>query len=621
MSVIRPAHGEVALALLCAAWAAAFLVPDWPTAVVSAPLVGLAVLPHRRRPAVAALALAGLLLLSQWLAGTPSENPWPIAAVFVVTYALGRHAEPASRGAVPLAVLALALVAADPALPTIVFGFVLLGSVWGFGYLVRWRSSAASRATAASAELAAVDPTVRAEQVVAEERARLAGDALAVVRGAVTTMQRHAGDADADLDPATLEAIQVEGRRAIRELRRLLGLLRSEPEADSAPPDATPQRRVWPVDLATAVAVAVFAVLEILVDPSPVSTTGVALAILLAAPVALRRTDPALACVLAVLSPAVALAFAVPLPLGLWTAVVAVLLAWSATADGRPRGYVALGTFAVVLLLAVQRGHPGNEAMMLAVIGLAATAGHLWAARGREERSATAAAARLRAEHEKVAEMAVRAERLRLARDLHDVVSHAVGVMVLQAGAAAALRTEEPARAREAVRAVHTAGTQALSELEILFGLLDGGAVGVAGVTAQTDSTDLAGELEALVERMRGAGLRVSLATDERLPVDREVAATAYRVVQEALTNAARYAPGSDVEVRIRMDATVLDVTVRDVGPRTASAAPSGGGFGLVGLAERVRAHGGDLTTGPRPEGGFVVSARLPTTAQTEVRS
>lgn len=616
MNVRWPRVGEAVLAAACALWAAFFLAAVGTGALLTAPLAGLAVLPYRRRPVVAALAVAALAAVHAWLLAVPSENPSLLAALFVVVYTLGRYATLASSAAPALLLLLAAFVAGDPTVPTLVFGTLLFSAILGFGRLVRRRTDAAEQATATAAELADLDPAARARQVVAEERARLAGEALAVVRAAVAGMHRLARDAADTLDPHALAAIQDEGRRATGELRRLLGLLRSEAEASAAQEGVTARRRPWRVDLLTAAGLASMGLLESVVEPAPVGAVGLALVVLLAATVALRRTDPALACVLAV-----ALFLAAPVPVGLWTGAVAALLAWSTTTHGHLRDYAALAVLTGVLLLHVHRYDPGNEAILLAVLALAAVAGHLWAARDREERSATAVAARLRAEHQAVAQRAVRAERLRLARELHDVASHGVGVMVLQAGAAAVLRPTDPDRARAAVRAVQAAGEQALSELEVLFGLLDAGAVGAPGLATAAPVTDLADSLEALVDRTHQAGLRVSLGLHADLNGRPELAATAYRIVQEALTNAVKYAPGGSVEVDIAERDAVLEVCVGDSGPQNATAAAPGIGYGLVGLAERVRAHGGELAAGPRGEGGFAVDARLPLTQQLEATS
>jgi signal transduction histidine kinase len=209
----------------------------------------------------------------------------------------------------------------------------------------------------------------------------------------------------------------------------------------------------------------------------------------------------------------------------------------------------------------------------------------------------------------------VQEERLRLARDLHDVVSSAVGVMVLQAGAALAQRDRDPERAARAVSEVLSAGTAALTELDALAGLLDAHADG--GDRAVTDG--LHPSLQALAARLGAGGLDVRLHTCGELPQGAEDVTVAYRVVQEALTNAARHAPGSHVRVLLEATGPDLLVTVHDDGnpdgnhEGTGATPPgAGAGFGLVGLTERVRARGGSVAAGPAPGGGFLLTARLP---------
>jgi signal transduction histidine kinase len=203
----------------------------------------------------------------------------------------------------------------------------------------------------------------------------------------------------------------------------------------------------------------------------------------------------------------------------------------------------------------------------------------------------------------------VRAERLRLARELHDVASHAIGVMVLQAGAAEVQCAADPAAAAAALDLVRTAGVQAQAELAVLFGLLDAGAVGNPGLATTSRAPDLVERVGTLVGRMQAGGLAVTLENDGDLTGDLVPAGTAYRVVQEALTNAVRHAPGSRVVVRLAREDDALRVEVTDDGPPSEAGE---GGFGLVGLAERVRGEGGQVAAGPRPDGGFTVSALLP---------
>jgi signal transduction histidine kinase len=437
--------------------------------------------------------------------------------------------------------------------------------------------------------------------VVAEERARLAGDALHIVRMAVEAMHRDAVAAERDLDPRALAAIQDGGRRAVAELRRLLGLLRSEPEPPSPAP-AGPAR-VGRHALLVAAGLMALALVDVAAWSSGAAPGQIALTLAFAATVALVPFGPATACLAAVVPSLLATALDAPLAYGFSMVLASGVLAWSAAADGRPRSLAALAVLLVVTLAVIHVDSPGNEAIVVASFALAAVAGHVWGRREREGSEALATAARLRSEHERVKEAAVREERLRLARELHDVASHAIGAMVMQAGAALALRERDEAAARAAVRAVQDAGTEATSELAMLFGLLDAGAVGAAGLAAGGEP-----DLEGLARRMRGGGLTVAI--HGPMPDDPVLKATVYRVVQEALTNAARHAPGSHVEVVLSVEGSRFVVTVRDDGPGASE--EKGGGFGLVGLAERVRALGGELVAGPAPAGGFAVTARLP---------
>ena len=444
--------------------------------------------------------------------------------------------------------------------------------------------------------------------------------ALRTIRAAVVAMAGHAQRAERDLDRSAMVAIQQQGRDATTELRRLLGLLRTEADVAANPPAASRPARRWRTDLVTAAAVAalytgemaLYTRLEVMPERALGGPFGAVLAVGFVVTLALRRTDPVLACLAAAVAPAGTLILGRPLPYGLWSAAVFMLLAWSTAGEGSRRAYGALSLLAVLLLADVYRDEPGNVAMTFALLALSAVAGHVWTARQREERTSEATATSLKAQHDAIAAAAVQSERLRLARELHDVASHAVGVMVLQAGAAAALADRAPGQAREALSTVRSTGADAQVELDVLFGLLDAGAVGAAGLAASPDPGGLDDVLHALAGRIEAAGLRVSLHLAERLPADPQLAATIYRVVQEALTNATRYAPGAAVEVTVAEQNRMLEVTVRDDGPGQEPTISSAGGFGLVGLAERVRALGGTVTAGPAAGRGFVVTARLP---------
>ncbi|MEA2330096.1 MAG: hypothetical protein QOH58_234 [Thermoleophilaceae bacterium] len=608
-------RAEVLLAVACGAWAAVFFAPEGAAALAVAPVLGLAVLPLRRRPELSGLAVAAAIGLAA-AAGVPEENAGTLAGGLTAVYGLGRYA--GRRGLGVVAAMAVALVVPEGfALPDVLFVAVVLAATWACGRLVRRRTGSARRAAARAAELAAQDPEDLAAGVVAEERARLAGAALAVVRGAVETMRRDALAAEQALDPRALAAVQEGGRAAVADLRRLLGLLRAEEQPDvGAPAAPVPSRRLPPrADVATAAGLAAVAVAETMAWGPSTPAASLALTLLLVGCVALRRWDAPLACALAMAPSALAAALDEPLVYGFGIAATLALLAWSAGTDGRPRALAAVAVLAGVTVAVARADDPGNEGILLVTFALPAVAGHLWAVRGREVDASEATAAGLRAAQEEAAERAVRGERLRLARELHDVASHAVGVMVLQAGAALALRGRDDAAARAALGAVQRAGSEAVAELDVLFGVLDAGAVGPPGLATPAADLDLGPALRALVDRIRGAGLDVTLAMPEGLTVEPETAATALRVVQEALTNAVRHAPGSRVAVGLELAPGQLAVAVQDDGPGAGTHEP---GFGLAGLAERVRAAGGELSAGPRAGGGFAVTARLPAPVRTE---
>jgi signal transduction histidine kinase len=213
---------------------------------------------------------------------------------------------------------------------------------------------------------------------------------------------------------------------------------------------------------------------------------------------------------------------------------------------------------------------------------------------------------RLELEAAQQAELAASRERARIAREMHDVVAHGLSVMVVQADGARYAAAADPASVVPALETISSTGRGALTEMRQMLGLLRTDED--AGVRPQPG---LAG-IPALLEEARSAGVVV----DASLPAaDRDVpdgvGLTAYRLLQEALTNVRKHAgPGAHVEVRVTVDDEV-SVDVRDDG-RGASASDDGKGLGLLGMRERVAAHGGSFAAGPRRGGGFEVSARIP---------
>ena len=221
-------------------------------------------------------------------------------------------------------------------------------------------------------------------------------------------------------------------------------------------------------------------------------------------------------------------------------------------------------------------------------------------------------AARLEREQEAAAVRAVEEERTRIARELHDVVAHSMSVMVVQAGAARRSVDRNPDAAKEAMVAIEQTGRQALDEMRRLLGVLrrDGDES-----LARAPQPSVR-HLDALVHQMREAGLPIDFAVEGR---PRDLAAgldlSAYRIVQEALTNVLKHAGAARAEVRLCYGDHALELQVRDDGRGRAAAlvgARSGGGNGLVGMRERVALYGGELSAGPRRGGGYEVKATLP---------
>jgi signal transduction histidine kinase len=205
-------------------------------------------------------------------------------------------------------------------------------------------------------------------------------------------------------------------------------------------------------------------------------------------------------------------------------------------------------------------------------------------------------------------------ERARIARELHDVVTHNVSVMVIQAGAARKVMDANPAEAREALLAVEAGGRAAMTELRHVMGLLTMDSDG-SDPTATTDLTPQPGldRLDALVQRVRDIGVPVELSTiGQPRPLPSGVELTAYRVVQEALTNTVKHAAGSAATVSVEYGTDELRVEVTDTGGTPAASAATGNRHGLVGLRERLALYGGTLSTGPRLSGGYRVTALIP---------
>jgi signal transduction histidine kinase len=252
-------------------------------------------------------------------------------------------------------------------------------------------------------------------------------------------------------------------------------------------------------------------------------------------------------------------------------------------------------------------GHLTAELIFIPVdFGISWAAGFALRERAERAEAAEERAARAEREREAAARVAVAEERARIARELHDIVAHAVSVMVLRVGAVRHQLPDALAEDRDALRDVERAGRIALAEMR---GLL-------AAMRRDGDEAELSPQpgldgLDSLLDEIGRAGLPVELHVDgEPIPLPRGVDLSAYRIVQEGLTNALKHAHASDADVTVRYGQHELGIEVRDNGQ--GSATTDGLGHGLVGIRERVKIYGGEMSVGTATGGGFVLSTRLP---------
>jgi len=360
------------------------------------------------------------------------------------------------------------------------------------------------------------------------------------------------------------------------------------------------------------------------VIPRPSGPGGLALMVTLATvasgALALRRRYP-----LAVLCVVTAATLATPQSVLRLTFYAFVIAVYSAAVYS-PYRVAALAALPVAVVLV---GTSGNSVtpivpneyialLILAPMAVAAVGLRTWKLRTDEGRTRLTALERDQAE---ALRRAVEHERARIARELHDVVTHNVSVMIIQAGAARKIMKTSPEEAGEALLAVEAGGRAAMTELRHVMGLLtmaeeaegtDAAAV-QAGTAAELAPQPGLDQLETLVGRVRDAGLPVGLTvTGPPRPLPPGLELAAYRVVQEALTNTVKHASGATAAVTVEYAPELLRVEVTDTGGQPGVATPTGNGRGLIGLRERLAVHDGTLNTGRRLTGGYRVEALIP---------
>ena len=275
----------------------------------------------------------------------------------------------------------------------------------------------------------------------------------------------------------------------------------------------------------------------------------------------------------------------------------------------RRKAYAGYGISVAVLVFVatmLPNKSVGNYLWPLVLFSAVWAAGFFLSSRNQQIVQAAERAERAERAREEEARAAVAEERARIARELHDVVGHSVSVMTVQAAAARRLLKPDQEREREALLVVEQTGREALAEMRRLVGVLR--RPEEAPALAPQPSL---GHVDKLVAQAKDAGLPVELHVEGKpVSLSAGIDLTAYRLVQEGLTNAVKHANAEHAEVLVRYSDGHVEITVSDDGRGGGNG--DGGGHGLVGMRERVSVYGGELEAGPRPEGGYALHARLP---------
>jgi signal transduction histidine kinase len=574
--------------------------------------------------------LLGVLYATAGLAGFDVSQPasW-LPLVAAAAFAAGAYA-PRARWPLGLGAVLVALGLLYGALewltefePSVLFGLALSVGPWALGLALR-AALDRERDARAAAERARIEGELARGRAVAAERERIAAELHDVLAHALGAMVLQASAAAELVGRRPGEARRVlsgvasAGQEALAETGRLLRILRAEHEGRLAPPQEpeqeTADRRpaVGLRDAALPLLFAAVATTEIVANGYGPLWAMLGSVWLACGVLVLRRALP-LAMPLAV--PAIFLA---PRLVGGEPNELASLLlvgGLAVFAAGRhvPPRRLGLGLAAVLVAGAlsaadvVTRGELAADLILVFVLALApwAVGAALRASLARTGRHA-AAAERARLEAEVHAADAVAADRRRIARELHDLLASSLGVMTVQASAAAELVPADPARAAAAVAEVERAGRAALAGGGRLLRLVReddrNGTVPQPGLA----------ELAALADDCARAGLEVELEDAALGRVPAGVAVSLYRIVQEALTNALKHAPGSRVRVRLSRGPGGVAVEVANGRPGSPPRTIARSGHGLTGLRERVEVFGGTLEAGPTPEGGFRLAATIP---------
>jgi signal transduction histidine kinase len=618
----------VAVALFAAAEVELVLAGLGPRSALAAAVATLPLAFRRRAPVLIVLiVVVAFVLGGDWV----EETNVGFVVFLLASYSVGAYASRtrAVVGAGVLGAVTAGAVLLDGDGGDFPFVLFMVGMPWLAGRAVRRYRERAERLEELAERLEG-ERVVGARLAVAEERQRMAAELHDAVGHAVSTMVVQAGAAEEVLadNPerarAALAAIQRTGRDAIRELRVTLAVLRASPERARPAPPADPvaegmtgwRRRLgWSPRADAVVAVLVLALGEAyaLLDSAMADVRlPVAVAQLLAAAaIAIRSRRPFTALLLALAAMA-AESILIDADPESPASPIATLLALYSVAARADRGRAAVAAtlgIAVpcVLELTADNGDIFDVWVIVPVFVVPWLAGRAVRASRRQADRLRLLTERLRRERDARVRLALIEEHTRIARELHDSVAHAVSVMVLQAGAAEEVLTSAPDRARAAVRASEELGRQALGDLRRMLGVL--GAQEPAGALAPPVGL---GQVDRLIAHMRQAGLPVRLemhGAPAKLPAGVDI--SAYRIIQEGLTNALKHAGAVPTTVTLDYGHDALEVEIADDGGGLGRASLAGAGQGLIGMRERVALYGGTLEAGHKAGGGYLVRARL----------
>jgi signal transduction histidine kinase len=294
---------------------------------------------------------------------------------------------------------------------------------------------------------------------------------------------------------------------------------------------------------------------------------------------------------------------------------------YSISAHRNLRGAIIAGAVTAVVLfvsyrIATWEPNTADSAFDILAIGTAVALGDGTRTRMRLAAAQAARLAAADAEQERLARQTVLDERTRIARELHDLVAHSMSIVAVQAGVGHYLIDRDPAQAKDALATIETTSRQALTEMRRMLGVLRVDTSGEADHDAGTlEPQPGTNDIATLVADAADQGLDAHLIVEPPGPLPdlpSGVALSAYRIVQEALTNARKHAGPAHVTVTVRNDAEQLALTIDDDGRGMSTLPADSGGYGLIGMRERAAVLGGELTAGPRPGGGFRVQATLP---------